>query len=81
MRDSEKNLEGFHINIKHLHSVNVLKLDTAANLQGLNTTTCSIEFHSSFILHNSSFLAPHNKSLNQRLHLLSIPVESFFFDE
>jgi hypothetical protein len=79
MSDSEKNIEGFHINIKHLHSVNVLRLDTAANLQGLNTTTSSIEFHSSFMLHNSSFLAPHNKSRNQCFHLFSVPVESFFF--
>lgn len=81
MSDSEKNLEGFHINIKLFHPENVLKMDNAANHQGLNTTTCIIEFHSSFILHNSSFQAPHNKSLNQRLHITSIPVESFFFDE
>ncbi len=61
MSDSEKNLEGFHINIKLLHTENVLKMNTAANHQGLNSTTCIIEFHSSFILLNSSFHAPHNK--------------------
>ena len=39
MNDSEKNLEGFLINIKLIHSENILTMYTAANLQGLNTTT------------------------------------------